>query len=69
MKEKKYNPNLLMGVISETWVTDYLAVGEVKLTARGTKYFNHHIRRGNNWRRIHGKYLIRVPLRERRKRK
>jgi len=66
---KKENLNLLIGVINETWVTDYLAVGEVKLTARGIKHFNHYIRRGNNWRRLHGKSLFRVPLRERRKRK
>ena len=42
---------------------------EMNLTTRTYKILNRLAKRGNNWRRIHGKHLIRVPLRERRKRK
>ena len=64
--------------VGETYAEDIQCVGirptssftfEMNLTTRTYKILNRLAKRGNNWRRIHGKHLIRVPLRERRKRK
>lgn len=64
--------------VEEPYAEDIQCVGirptssftfEMNLTARTYKILNRLAKRGNNWRRLHGKSLIRVPLRERRKRK
>ena len=41
---------------------------EIKLTAKALKGIMRLGGRGNNWRRMHGKKMIRIPLKERRKR-
>jgi hypothetical protein len=40
---------------------------EMQLTCKEYKRISSIVGRGNNWRRMHGKRLIRVPLKERRK--
>lgn len=40
---------------------------EVKLTSKAIKGIMRIGGRGNNWRRMHGKPLIRVPLKERKR--
>lgn len=40
---------------------------DVQLDCKQFKNIMHLVRRGNNWRRMHGKKLIRIPLKERRK--
>lgn len=39
---------------------------EVQLTRKEYKNILRLVKHGNNWRRMHGKKLIRVPLKERR---
>lgn len=41
---------------------------EMQLTCKAYKRITSLVGRGNNWRRMHGKKLIRVPMKERRKR-
>lgn len=40
---------------------------EMQLTCKEYKRITSLVGRGNNWRRMHGKRLVRVPLKERRK--
>jgi hypothetical protein len=40
---------------------------EMQLTCKEYKRISSIVGRGNNWRRMHGKRLIRVPLKERRR--
>ena len=41
---------------------------DVQLDRKQYKRITSFVRRGNNWRRMHGKKMIRIPLKERRKR-
>lgn len=40
---------------------------DVLLDRKQFKRITSFVRRGNNWRRMHGKKMIRIPLKERRK--
>lgn len=40
---------------------------DVQLDRKQYKRITSFVRRGNNWRRMHGKKMIRIPLKERRK--
>ena len=41
---------------------------DVQLDSKQYKRITSFVGRGNNWRRMHGKKMIRIPLKERRKR-
>lgn len=47
--------------------TSFTYTFEMQLTCKECKRIMSLFGRGNNWRRMHGKKLIRVPLKERRK--
>lgn len=63
--EKTYEEDILMDISKgDSWSFN------INMSARQMRRFERFIKgQSNNWRKAHGMRLIRVPLRERRKRK
>jgi hypothetical protein len=66
-EELKYAEDEVYAGIDLSSSDSFTYTFEMQLTCKEYKRISSIVGRGNNWRRMHGKKMIRIPLKERRR--